>query len=331
MELSVEQGASLNAGVASPVITSISPQELVGESEAFKKIKQIAASIANRRATVMILGETGSGKEMVARYIHQVSNRADQPFVPVDCTALTEGLFESELFGHVKGAFTGALRDSLGFARAASGGTLFLDEIGELGLGLQAKLLRMIQERAVVPVGSQRAIPVDIRIITATNRNIAEMVRKGTFREDLYFRLNVVPPLRQRPDDIVPLANHFLQRQADFYGEPARVLSAEAQALLQKYHWPGNVRELANVMEYAHVLAQGPTVEVSDLPPTLVAKPQPAMQQFSDLRLKELEKNAITEALRRTKNNKAAASRLLGINVHRLSRRIEKLGIKIGG
>jgi len=318
-----------------PAIAALSPAELVGESESFTRIKKIAASIASRRATVMLLGETGSGKEMVARYIHQQSDRANQPFVPVDCTALTEGLFESELFGHVKGAFTGALRDSLGFARAAAGGTLFLDEIGELGLGLQAKLLRVIQERAVVPVGSQKAVPVDIRVITATNRNIPEMVKRGQFREDLYFRLNVValglPPLRQRTEDILPLAQHFLNRQADFYNETPRRISPAAAEVLQRYAWPGNVREVANAMEYVHVLAQGSMVETTDLPPTITAKPSAAavaLNSFSDLRLKDLEKNAIIEALRRSKNNKAAAGRLLGINVHRLARRIEKLGIK---
>src|SRR5688572_29072759 len=232
---------------------------LVGDSPTFRDLKKIVAGVAARRSTVMLLGETGSGKEMLARFVHQSSQRSAKPFIPVDCSSLTDNLFESELFGHVRGAFTGASRDSLGFIRAADGGTLFLDEIGELGAGTQAKLLRVLQERRVVPVGETRGRPVDIRVVAATHRDLTGMVRDGTFRQDLYFRLNVVtlrlPSLRERREDVLPLARHFLQLQAELYDEPVRQLAPDAAAALRAYDWPGNVREVANVMEQAHVLA----------------------------------------------------------------------------
>jgi len=295
-------------------------------------VKDIAASIAARRCTVMIHGETGSGKEMLARHLHQLSDRTKNPFVPVDCSSLTDTLFESELFGHVRGAFTGAVRDSLGFIRAADTGTLFLDEIGELSLPMQSKLLRVVQERIVVPVGSGKPHPVDVRIICATHRNLTEMVREGTFREDLYFRLNVVvlqvPPLRERTADILPLARHFLETQAALYDETPREISDAAGQLLMRYAWPGNVRELANVMEHAHVLSLD-LVDVSNLPDRLRIAQSAPNSEGSDLLLQGIERRAIVEALRRTKFSKAAASRLLGINIQRLNRRIQRLGIRL--
>jgi len=295
-------------------------------------IKSMAETVAPRQCTVMILGETGTGKEMVARYIHAQSDRAAAPFIPVDCSALSDTLFASEMFGHARGAFTGAVRDTLGFVRAADGGTLFLDEIGELSLPLQAKLLRVIQERCVVPVGDAYARPVNVRIICATHRDLAAMVREGTFREDLYFRLNVVttnlPPLRERPDDVLPLADHFLKAQADLYDEPQRILSADSVAALQRYSWPGNIRELANAMEAAHVLAKGDTIELFDLPVRLQST-RPATEFASALCLTEVERRTIIEALRRTNYCKAAASRLLGINIQRLNRRIDRLKIRV--
>jgi len=305
---------------------------LVGESAAIGSIKDIAASIASRRSTVLIQGETGTGKEMLARHIHTLSDRADKAFVPVDCSSLTDTLFESQLFGHVRGAFTGAIRDSLGFIRAADTGTLFLDEIGELSLPLQAKLLRVIQERAVVPVGDVKAYPVDVRVIAASNRDLGAMVRKGTFREDLFFRLNVismnVPPLRERPQDVLPLARHFLEQQASIYDESVKKLSPEAREALQAYAWPGNVRELANVIEHAHVLSSPHEIAVTDLPDSVIAdRAGPVLG--SDLRLEDLERRAINEALRRTNGNKAAAARLLGLNIQKLNRHIEKLGIAV--
>jgi transcriptional regulator with PAS, ATPase and Fis domain len=306
--------------------------DLIGQSGCIAAVKEIAASIAARRSTVMILGETGSGKEMLARHIHHLSDRNEKPFVPVDCSSLADSLFESELFGHVKGAFTGAIRDSLGFIRAANGGTLFLDEIGELSGPMQAKLLRVIQERYVVPVGDTRPHYVDVRIVCATHRDLPEMVRVGTFRQDLFFRLNVVvlnmPPLRQRPMDVLPLARHFLVAQAELYGESPKCLAPDAADTLQGYPWPGNVRELANVIEHAHVLAANNIIEVADLPERLRVGNIDA-QAGNDLYLLDVERRTIAEALRRSKFNKTAASRMLGINIQKLNRRIERLGIRL--
>jgi transcriptional regulator with PAS, ATPase and Fis domain len=281
----------------------------------------------------MLLGETGTGKEMLARHIHEQSERASKPFIPVDCSAMTDTLFESQLFGHVRGAFTGAVRESLGFVRAADGGTLFIDEVGELSVLLQAKLLRVLQERCVVPVGDTKPRSVDVRVICATHRDLSAMVRAGTFREDLYFRLNVVvlhvPPLRERPDDVVPLAEHFLRVQAELYEEPTKTLSPDAAELLRQYPWPGNVRELANVVEHAHVLASAGMIRPTDLPERLRRAAESGTVTLSDLRLIDVERRTIAEALARTKFCKAAASRLLGINIQRLSRRIRSLGIDI--
>ena len=306
--------------------------ELIGQSGTIAAVKEIAASIAARRSTVMILGETGSGKEMLARHIHQLSDRLSKPFVPVDCSSLADSIFESELFGHVKGAFTGAVRDSLGFIRAANSGTLFLDEIGELSLPMQSKLLRVIQERYVVPVGDTRPHYVDVRIVCATHRDLGDMVRAGSFRQDLFFRLNVVvlnmPPLRERPMDVLPLAQHFLRAQAELYGETPKSLAPDTANVLQSYPWPGNVRELANVIEHAHVLAANNIIEIADLPERLRIGSIDS-HAGNDLHLLDVERRTIAEALRRTQFNKAAASRILGINIQKLNRRIERLGIRL--
>ncbi len=305
---------------------------IIGESPALTSIRDIASSIASRRCTVLLLGETGTGKEMLARHIHAQSDRESKPFVVVDCSAMTDTLFESQLFGHVKGAFTGAARDSIGFIRSADTGTLFLDEIGELSVSLQAKLLRVIQDKAVVPVGDTKPRPVDIRIVCATHRDLRQMVSEQLFREDLFFRLNVVtlhlPPLRERPGDIVPLARHFLELQADLYDEPTRKLSAGAIEILRSYPWPGNVRELANAIEHAHVLSTGDSIEAENLPERVRGNGT-KRDAFSELCLIDLERRAITEALRRSAFNKAAAARMLGINIQRLGRRMAKLKVKL--
>jgi transcriptional regulator with PAS, ATPase and Fis domain len=327
--------STVSRSFINPSDVSIADNKIVGSSAAISIVREVATSIAPRRSTVMLLGETGTGKELLARHIHDHSERAGKPFVPVDCSAMTETLFESQLFGHVRGAFTGAVRESLGFVRAADGGTLFIDEVGELSVLLQAKLLRVLQERCVVPVGDTKPRPVDVRVICATHRDLPSMVRLRTFREDLYFRLNVVvlhvPPLRERPDDVIPLAQHFLAVQADLYDEAAKTLSPEAGEILRQHPWPGNVRELANVIEHAHVLASGGTIRPTDLPERLRQSADPRVSTPSDLRLVDVERRTITEALDRTKFCKAAASRLLGINIQRLSRRIRTLGIEIPG
>ncbi|MFT3785300.1 MAG: sigma 54-interacting transcriptional regulator [Tepidisphaeraceae bacterium] len=340
---SENSGRLLNAGPDVPA--------MVGQSEALAFIRETATSIAARKCTVLVLGETGTGKEMLARHIHAHSDRVTGPFVPVDCSALTDTLFESQLFGHLRGSFTGAVRDSLGFIRSADGGTLFLDEIGELSLPLQSKLLRVIQERAVVPVGDTRAKPVDVRLVCATHRDLRKMVADGQFRQDLFFRLNVVslhlPPLRERRADVLPLAQHFLTLQAELYNEAARRIDAGAALVLENYPWPGNVRELANAIEHAHVLTSaGGTITVAELPDRLKAFASPraisqptddavplegnvagSLESVVDLTLATLEKRAMQEALRRTKGNKAAASRLLGLNIQRFNRMIDRLGV----
>ncbi len=306
--------------------------QLIGDSPALASVREAAASVASRHCTVLILGPTGSGKEVLARYIHSASRRSNAPFIPVDCAALGDALFESQMFGHVRGAFTGAMRDSVGYIRAAEGGTLFLDELGELSLSSQAKLLRVIQERAVVPVGETRPRPVDIRLLAATHRNLSEMVQEGTFRQDLFYRLNVIalelPPLRERPEDILPLAEHFLQQQAQRYEEPCKRLSSGAGTRLRDYGWPGNVRELANAMERAHISAPGEEINPSALPPLIaLGTAEESVALEGELLLENAERRLISEALRRTRANKAAACRLLGIDVKRLRRRMTRLGI----
>jgi transcriptional regulator with PAS, ATPase and Fis domain len=307
--------------------------EFIGQSAAILRVKQAALAVAGRSTTLMLLGETGSGKEMLARYVHRHSARANKPFIGVDCSAFSEALFESQLFGHVKGAFTGAVRDTIGFMRAASGGTFFLDEVGELTLPLQAKLLRVLQERTVVPVGDTNPHPVDIRLICATNRDLSNMVDLGTFRRDLFFRLNVVtlavPPLRERTTDIPILAERFLATQATLANEQPKRLSPEAENALVQYSWPGNIRELFNCLEHAHVLSDGATVEIDALPAAVrrhFAAPAP---EIGDLNLAALERRVIIEALRRTRGNRAAAGRLLGLEPRRLNRRLAAFHIAV--
>lgn len=325
-------GATQTDEVSHPVDDDLFGEDFVGESGAIGSVKDIAASIAGRRSTVLILGQTGTGKEMLARHIHQLSDRRDSPFVAVDCSALTESLFESQVFGHVKGAFTGAIRDSLGFIRVADTGTLFLDEIGELPAAMQAKLLRVIQERSVTPVGGTQAYPVDLRIICATNRDIAAMVRDGSFREDLYFRINVItmtlPPLRERQSDILPLAKHFLRQQSSIYRESPKWFTRSAAIALETYAWPGNVRELANVVEHAYVMCERDEIDVLDLPERVRSR-QIGAGARSDLNLRSVERQILTEALRRTQGNKAAAARMVGLNVQKFRRRLLTLKLKV--
>jgi len=304
--------------VQSPALTSI-----------FETVKAIAA----RKSPVIITGETGVGKEMVARQIHYAGDRASRVFVPVDCATLTGQLFESQLFGHVRGAFTGAVDNTLGFFRAADGGTIFLDEVSEIPVELQAKLLRVLQESSVTPLGSTKSHPIDVRVLSATSRNLHDMVEEGTFRPDLYYRLNVVnleiPPLRRRKADILPLAEYFLTNQAAFYGEPPKVLSPTAKNLLINYAWPGNVRELANAMERAYILTPCRQIQPAAMPFEIIIADSPSYPEHELPTLDEVKRRIIAQTLEFTKGRKLAAARILGVERRRLNRLIDKLNIPL--
>jgi two-component system response regulator AtoC len=286
-------------------------------------------AVAAFDSTVLLHGESGTGKELVAKHIHAASPRAPGPFVPVDCTTLRDTLFESQLFGHVRGAFTGAESHSLGFVRSAEGGTLFLDEIAELAPALQAKLLRCLQERTVTPLGAATPVQVDVRIIAATHRDLRTMVRAGSFREDLYYRLNVVrlmiPPLRERGGDIPLLADHLLASLAEDCGLPRRTLSPQAAAAIEGHSWPGNVRELANTLERAVIVSRVEQIAPDDLPEEVLTRDH--APSAPDLTLAAAERRAIEHALSITRGNKARASRLLAIDPRRLDRKLRALGI----
>ncbi len=294
---------------------------------------EVIKAVATRQCPVIVTGETGVGKEMVARQIHSASNRSDRVFVPVDCTTLTGQLFESQLFGHIKGAFTTAVDSTLGFFRAADGGTVFLDEISEIPLELQAKLLRVLQERRVTPLGSTKSYPLDVRVLCATCRDLQEMVHNGEFRPDLYYRLDVVrievPPLRHRKEDIIPLAQYFLQNQAAFYSEPMKVFSEQVKRLLLSYSWPGNIRELANAVERAYVLTQGREILPAVLPFELIVADSPSYPKDQLPTLDEVKRRVISKTLEYTKGRKIAAARILGIERRQLNRMMEKLNISI--
>ena len=308
-------------------------QKLVGKSQPFETIIGSIETVAPRHSSVVILGETGTGKEMVARQIHERSDRREGSFVPVDCTALSGTIFESQLFGHVKGAFTSALYDTLGFFRAAEGGTIFLDEIGEIEPDLQAKLLRVLQESRVTPVGSTESLPVNIRVICATNRDLKQMVREGTFRADLYFRINVfkieIPPLRERQKDILILANHFLAQQANLYHEPVKELSPETVRILLDYDWPGNVRELANVMEHIHIASNEPVIEPYTLPTDVLNRDlELPLEDDSFMSFEDLQKKLVVRALQKTNGRKMATARLLKIDHRKLDRLVEDFSLE---
>ena len=290
-----------------------------------QRLRELCNVAADHTCNVLINGESGTGKEMVARAIHAAGARASGPFIAVDCTSLRDTLLESQLFGHVKGAFTGADHATIGFVRAAHGGTLFLDEIGELDLRIQARLLRCLQERAVVPLGGIEPIPVDIRLLAATHRDLKAMVRAGTFREDLYYRLDVlrlvIPPLRERGDDPVTLASHFLARLCTDHARPLRTLSPEAAAAIRDYPWPGNVRELANAIEHAFVVSRDPILPVDALPEHI--RPRSAAGPDDGLvPLAVAERRLIERALLATGGNQARAAAILEIDRRRLYRKV---------
>jgi two-component system response regulator HydG len=302
---------------------------LVGVSPRMQRVYRLIEKVSQHQYPVLILGESGTGKELVARSVHYAGPRAKEPFVPVDCSALVPTLIESELFGYVRGAFTGATRSKQGLMEAAAGGTLFLDEIANLPVNLQAKLLRALQEKEIRPVGATDRVRTDVRIIAATNTNLEAAIAAGTFRQDLYFRLNVVqiklPPLRERRLDIPLLAYAFLEKLAGD-SAPPRTISDEAMSRLMAYDWPGNVRELENAIERAVALGSGPILHVGDLPSNLQygggSQRMPATDEV--LPLEELERRAILRALRETGGDKLAAARLLRIGKTTLYRKLKQ-------
>jgi two-component system response regulator PilR (NtrC family) len=313
------------------------PPRLLGESPAMREVRAMLARVARTQAPVLISGESGTGKELAARTIHAASARAEGPFVAVNCGAIPAELMESELFGHRKGSFTGATADHPGLFQAADGGTLFLDEIAELPLPLQVKLLRVVQEKAVRAVGATKETPVDVRLLSATHKDLAALVTQGRFRADLFYRLVVIevhiPPLRERPGDLLPLAERVVRRLADEQGLSGVVLTDAARRVLLEHPFPGNVRELENVLERAVTLAGDAPIEPDHVrvrrDPRAEATPagEPA-----DLGAKvaEVQREAIEAALARTGHNQTAAARLLGMTLRQLRYRVAKLGIRVG-
>jgi DNA-binding NtrC family response regulator len=309
---------------------------LVGHSPAIIDVMKTMARVAASQATVLVLGETGTGKELVARTVHHYSDRASRRFVTVNCSALAEGLLESELFGHVKGAFTGAATSRPGLFREADKGTLFLDEIGDISPGLQARLLRVLQEQEIVPVGSETPIKVDVRVIAATHRDLPEAVRAGRFREDLYYRLDVVtlrlPPLRERRQDIPLLVDHFLRTLSARHGRGPVAMDSEAQRRLLAYDWPGNIRELQNVLERAVLLAEqgviGPEHLATNVRPAAAALAEASSPASAALRpLEDVERDHVIRVLAATGGNREESSRILGISRRTLTRMIQRWGL----
>jgi two-component system NtrC family response regulator len=313
----------------------VTADKIIGQSQLMAEIINLAGRVAASRASVLIQGESGTGKELLARLIHQLSPRADKPIVIVNCVALHENLLESELFGHEKGAFTGATSRRIGRFEEADGGTIFLDEIGELSPTTQVKLLRFLQEREFQRLGSNVNLQVDVRFISATNRDLEQQVAEGTFRDDLFYRLKVVtislPPLRERKEDLPVLIDYFMEKYARENGKNMKGCSAEARDLLLKYDYPGNVRELENILERAVVISRGQYITTDDLPfKSDVLSRDFEKKSFSALResLDELEKKLIIEAMEKTQDNQTKAAGILGISERMLRYKLKKYGLK---
>jgi transcriptional regulator with PAS, ATPase and Fis domain len=287
-----------------------------------QEVLELAAQVAPLDTTVLVYGESGTGKEFVVRMIHDQSHRASGPFISVNCAALTETLLESELFGHVRGAFTGAVRDKAGLFEVASNGTLFLDEVGEVAPTIQAKLLRALQEREIRRVGAERTIKVNTRVVAATNRDLQAAIAAGTFREDLYFRLGAfvlsVPSLRNRREDVAPMVHEFVRRAATRMGKDVRTVSADAMALLIRYSWPGNVRELEHAIERAVILARGPNITVRELP-----------AEIAQGRSRARAADTIRAGLERFKGNRRRAADALNISPVTLWRKMKEYGLLV--
>ncbi|RMG34008.1 MAG: sigma-54-dependent Fis family transcriptional regulator [Gammaproteobacteria bacterium] len=325
------------SNAANPAPSPRSDDRLLGTSPAIEQIRRLTDKLALSQAPVFIKGESGSGKEVAARRIHDRSPRAEQPFVAVNCGAIPAELMESELFGHLKGSFTGATGDKEGLFQAAHGGTLFLDEVADLPLSMQVKLLRAIQEKRIRPVGATAEVPIDVRLISASHKDMEQLVTEGLFRQDLYFRIHVIelnmPPLREHLEDLPVLTEHFLDRISQQSGQPRPQLSTEALARLQAYHYPGNVRELENILERACALCDGQQITPEDLgledTPSAMAETARQAQIPTDLEteLERVERDMILKALEATGWNRTAAARQLGLTLRSLRYRMQKLGI----
>jgi two-component system response regulator HydG len=306
------------------------PAKPIFRSDAFRQAYDLALTVADSDLSVLVLGESGTGKELVAAAIHYASPRKNNRFLALNCAALSETLLESQLFGHVKGAFTGAVQAQKGLLEEADQGTLFLDEVGELSPALQAKLLRVLQGGEFIPVGSTKTKKVDVRFVAATNKDLQQEVSTGAFREDLYYRLNVfpieLPPLREREEDIEPLAEYFLQKIAQKTRRTVAGIDAEALAALKSYHWPGNVRELENVMERCSIIARDGMIKHAHLPLANMA-PQPTDGQTSPLNLRKTERLQVIRALRETRWNKSQAAELLGVTRRTINRKIKEFDL----
>jgi DNA-binding NtrC family response regulator len=319
-----------NVELKRAVVKSRAPDRMIGRSAAMERVFETIRQVAPSKATVLITGESGTGKEVAAKEIHALSPRSDKPFIAVHCAALSPQLLESELFGHEKGAFTGATERRIGRFEQASGGTLFLDEIGEIDPSVQVKILRVLGERTFERVGGNQTLRADVRLIAATNRDLSAMVAEGTFREDLYFRLNVVPlvmpPLRDHRDDIPLLVHAFGKEMAREHEKPVRRFDPGAAELLESYGWPGNIRELRAAVEHAVVLGTGAELTARDLPSTLRAASEPAVRE-GELNLARIEAAMIRKALAECANNRTLAAKKLGISRRTLHRHLAQLGI----
>jgi len=313
--------------------SSKTTQSIVFKSEAMKSLLDMVDRVAPTLANVLIQGESGTGKELIARRIHDKSTRSHRPFVAVNCATLKDSLLESELFGHEKGAFTGAIQKKIGMAEVANGGTLFLDEIGELSLSVQTKLLRFLQEGEFYRVGGKEVIKVDVRVVCATNRDLEQEVSKGNFREDLFYRVNTIlletAPLRRRKEDILVLVQHFMQKGRINLGRPILRFSDAAIKALMAYDWPGNIRELENLCERLQVLAESDFVELSDLPEVILQKRQSDVTRDYDpnVKIADLERIWILKAMEHFRGNKTQASVALGITIKTLYNKLHEYGV----
>jgi len=314
----------------------VTTEQIIYQSSAMHEVINLAGRVANTRTTILIQGESGTGKELIARLIHTLSQRAEKPMITVNCTALPESLLESELFGHEKGAFTGASRRRIGRFEEADGGTLFLDEIGEIPLSVQVKLLRFLQEREFQRVGGNQTIRSDVRIISATNQDLEKSVNDGVFREDLFYRLNVVaitiPPLRERKEDLPPLIDHFLKYFAAENGKEIQGINPEAKDLILKYDYPGNVREVENIIERAVVITRGSIISENDLPfsrsSILVEQSKMEIQRTLKESIESLECQMVRDAMRETGDHQTKSASLLGISERMLRYKLKKYGLK---